>query len=119
MAVARALSSAATSPDTFMQGSNSLYVEEMYHAWRKDPSSVHKSWDVYFQAMDRGLLPEHSFVPPPRVLEVPTAVPAAAGQVALPAAADAMASDSLGIAYLIRAYQVRGHEKANLDPLGI
>lgn len=28
-------------------------------------------------------------------------------------------SDSLGISYLIRAYQVRGHEAANLDPLGL
>jgi 2-oxoglutarate dehydrogenase E1 component len=30
-----------------------------------------------------------------------------------------IASDSLAISYLIRAYQVRGHEIANLDPLGI
>ena len=28
-------------------------------------------------------------------------------------------SDSLGLSYLISAYQVRGHEMANLDPLGI
>jgi len=28
-------------------------------------------------------------------------------------------SDSLGLSYLIRAYQVRGHEAANLDPLGL
>jgi 2-oxoglutarate dehydrogenase E1 component len=28
-----------------------------------------------------------------------------------------MTSDSLAISYLIRAYQVRGHEIANLDPL--
>lgn len=30
-----------------------------------------------------------------------------------------MISDSLGLSYLINAYQVRGHELANLDPLGI
>lgn len=28
-------------------------------------------------------------------------------------------SDSLGLSYLISAYQTRGHELANLDPLGI
>lgn len=28
-------------------------------------------------------------------------------------------SDSLGLSYLINAYQVRGHEIANLDPLGL
>ena len=27
-------------------------------------------------------------------------------------------SDSLGLAYLIKAYQSRGHEAANLDPFG-
>lgn len=30
-----------------------------------------------------------------------------------------MVSDSLGLSYLINAYQVRGHELANLDPLGL
>jgi 2-oxoglutarate dehydrogenase E1 component len=30
-----------------------------------------------------------------------------------------MVSDSLGLSYLIHAYQVRGHEIASLDPLGI
>ncbi len=30
-----------------------------------------------------------------------------------------IASDSLGLSYLIRAYQARGHEIANLDPLGM
>jgi 2-oxoglutarate dehydrogenase E1 component len=30
-----------------------------------------------------------------------------------------VASDSLGVSYLIRAYQERGHEQANLDPLGL
>jgi 2-oxoglutarate dehydrogenase E1 component len=28
-------------------------------------------------------------------------------------------NDALGLSYLIRAYQSRGHEAANLDPLGL
>ena len=25
------------------------YLEEMYEAWARDPSSVHASWDAYFR----------------------------------------------------------------------
>lgn len=32
----------------------SMYVEEMYAAWKADPKSVHKSWDVYFRHTDSG-----------------------------------------------------------------
>ena len=28
--------------EPFLSGSSSIYVEEMYSAWQKDPSSVHK-----------------------------------------------------------------------------
>jgi 2-oxoglutarate dehydrogenase complex dehydrogenase (E1) component-like enzyme len=38
---------------------------------------------------------------------------------AAPVVHSAARSDSLGISYLIRAYQVRGHEMASLDPLGL
>lgn len=33
---------------------HSVYVEEMYEAWKVDPTSVHKSWDVYFRHSDAG-----------------------------------------------------------------
>ncbi|KAE8893378.1 hypothetical protein PF003_g22715 [Phytophthora fragariae] len=35
------------------------------------------------------------------------------------AASSTAQNDALGLSYLIRAYQVRGHEAANLDPLGL
>jgi 2-oxoglutarate dehydrogenase complex dehydrogenase (E1) component-like enzyme len=56
--------------------------------------SVHKSWDVYFRQVESGSVPGEAFIPPPT-------------------------NDALGLSYLIRAYQVRGHEAANLDPLGL
>jgi len=40
--------------ESFMSGSNSVYVEEMYRAWLKNKESVHKSWDVYFTAIESG-----------------------------------------------------------------
>lgn len=51
--------------------------------------------------------------------------PTVVGTTGTPSSADAMASspagksDSLGLAYLIKGYQTRGHEAANLDPLGL
>ncbi|KAG5189741.1 2-oxoglutarate dehydrogenase E1 component [Tribonema minus] len=97
------------------QGPNSIYVESMYSAWKSDPSSVHKSWDAYFKSIDKGqVASQGAFVAPPRVLEVPTAHTAAA-----PSGTPQTVSDSLGLSYLIRAYQVRGHEAAKLDPLGL
>ena len=32
------------STESFLSGSSSTYVEEMYLAWQQDPNSVHKVW---------------------------------------------------------------------------
>ncbi|KAK9471106.1 uncharacterized protein V1510DRAFT_421291 [Dipodascopsis tothii] len=32
--------------DAFLQGNAANYIDEMYDAWRKDPTSVHISWQV-------------------------------------------------------------------------
>ena len=96
-----------------------MYVEQMYDAWRTDPKSVHASWAAYFSNLEAGVDPAHSFVAPPAVAgSVGSKVPGAASAASAAGGAP-MVSDSLGLAYLIKAYQVRGHEQANLDPLGI
>ena len=69
--------------------------------------SVHSSWASFFQNQDSGLSPQESFS---TVNSVRDFAPATSGR-------DKAFSDSLAIAYLIRAYQFRGHEVANLDPL--
>lgn len=35
-------SSTTAGAEPFLSGSSGVYVEQMYEAWRKDPSSVHK-----------------------------------------------------------------------------
>lgn len=110
------VTSFSTKIDSFLSGSNSVYVEQMYDAWRTDPKSVHTSWSAYFQNLDAGVDIESSFTALPSVAgSVGTAASAAAN----PNAGMPMASDSLGVSYLIRAYQINGHQMANLDPLGI
>jgi 2-oxoglutarate dehydrogenase E1 component len=97
----------STKAESFLAGSNSVYVDQMYSAWKQDPKSVHASWAAFFTNQDAGL-PSQQSVTIPEEAQMPTSTGGAT-----------FSSDSLGASYLIRAYQVRGHEIANLDPLGI
>ncbi|KAL3208440.1 hypothetical protein MRX96_039133 [Rhipicephalus microplus] len=91
--------------EPFLNGSSSVYVEEMYRAWTKDPNSVHKSWDVFFRAVSSGLGPGEAYSSPPYSV--------------YSHAAPRDIDDHLSVQAIIRSYQVRGHLAASLDPLGI
>ncbi|KAJ7855883.1 2-oxoglutarate dehydrogenase complex E1 component mitochondrial precursor [Mycena olivaceomarginata] len=100
--------------DPFANGTNAYYAEEMYRHWRQDPKSVHVSWDVYFSGLDKGIPSSQAFQPPPRHFPVP-----ADGAPALHAGGGGELDDHLKAQLLVRAYQVRGHHVADLDPLGL
>lgn len=131
MPVRKYVTRAAAEP--FLNGSSSVYVEEMYKAWTKDPSSVHKSWDVFFRGASSGLQPGEAYRSPPSLYMAPGAAPAAArvtsaaltAPAAVPAALPSAQAaprdidDHLSVQAIIRSYQVRGHLAAKLDPLGI
>ncbi|KAK9379587.1 thiamine diphosphate-binding protein [Kockiozyma suomiensis] len=91
----------------------------MYYAWKQDPTSVHVSWQVYFKNMEAdGVEPSKAFIPPPTIVPPPgTGVPYVVAGAGLGASPDVL--NHLKIQLLVRAYQVRGHLKAKLDPLGI
>ena len=82
------------------------------------PCSVHKSWDVYFRQVESGAVPGEAFIPPPTIQSGVKPVQSV-GVATAGAASSVDHNDALGLSYLIRAYQVRGHEMANLDPLGL
>ena len=75
----------------------------MYHAWSVDPSSVHKSWDVYFSQVEKGAPPGAAFMPPPTIQKgiIPTT--------AVTSSSSSGINDALALSNLIRAYQVIGH----------
>jgi len=117
-----------------VSGANALYLEGLYAQWKANPSQLDAQWDDYFRSMEAGkTLP---------ALPSGTAMRAAASDaklaVAIPdqpmrgkvpevgdsrrvSAMDGTPakSNSFGVNHLIRSYQVRGHEMANLDPLGL
>lgn len=107
----------STKTDSFLSGSSSLYVEQMYDLWKQDPKSVHSSWQSYFNNLDSGVDPSQAFIAPPSIAGSIGSKTSAATAMKQPS--DELVSDSLALSYLIHAYQVRGHEMANLDPLGI
>ncbi|OZJ01529.1 hypothetical protein BZG36_05487, partial [Bifiguratus adelaidae] len=103
--------------DAFLQGNAANYVEEMYEAWLKDPQSVHLSWQVYFKNVAAGASPSQAYTPPP------TIVPSASARLSsMPISTDGAHSeviDHMKVQLLVRAYQVRGHHIAKLDPLEV
>lgn len=104
--------------DSFLQGSNSNYVDEMYEAWRQDPASVHASWNAYFKNIENdNIPPSKAFQAPPTI--VPTVSGGAAGFYPGQSPISEDVVTHLKVQLLVRAYQVRGHQKAKIDPLGI
>ena len=104
-----------TISESFISGSNINYVEEMYRSWRNDKSSVHKSWDVYFTNVDSGVPAGESVTLPPSIGSVGSKH--AGSSFSVESLDSTELSNILKLQLLIRAYQVRGHLLADLDPL--
>ena len=94
----------------------------MYRAYLHDPKSVHASWQAYFKNVNSGLEPGKAYaVPPTLIANNVINPPSDAAQnimVNMPGSNPEIV-DHLKIQLLVRAYQVRGHLLAQLDPLGI
>ena len=126
----------------FLYGGNSVFVENLYAMWAKDPASVEPSWRAFFTALreQADVVTKAAQRPSWTPVQVPgprpdwlsaidgmwPAVEAKLGAKiaerapgASEAAVRAATLDSLRAIMMIRAYRMRGHFAANLDPLGI
>ena len=107
-------------------GANGAYLADLYARWAADPGAVDPSFGELFGAMDdeaRFVLEDASGASwAPRRFEVGEAEVKSAkvekGAVSTEQVRGA-ALDSLRALMLIRAYRVRGHLEAKLDPLGL
>jgi len=128
---ARDKSSAPPPPSTlaaepFLNGNSANYIDEMYSSWLQDPRSVHASWDAFFRSTEQGAGPGDAYSAPPSLAPPhPGHAPLSSITGALtPAPASSQVTDKtiddhLAVQGIIRAYQIRGHSIANIDPLGI
>ena len=102
--------------DQFMHTNNAYYVEEMQRLWKEDPSQVHPSWSTYFNGLSKGLRSQDAFQMPPTLMPLPIDAPPIDPSSVM---SGENVDDHLKLQLLVRAYQVRGHRIAVLDPLGI
>ncbi|XP_048098662.1 2-oxoglutarate dehydrogenase, mitochondrial isoform X2 [Alosa alosa] len=110
---------APVAAEPFLNGTSSNYVEEMYYAWLENPKSVHKSWDIFFRNANAGAPPGTAYQSPPPLGTSLASLTQAQSLVGAQPNVDKMVEDHLAVQSLIRAYQIRGHHVAQLDPLGI
>jgi len=127
---------------SFLYGVNAGFVEDLYGKWAADPASVDPSWRSFFASLADGVervrragdqpswAPRATAAARPEWLSAidglwPTtakkveAPPPAAAPPTAPDDVRARTLDSLRAIMMIRAFRMRGHLKANLDPLGL
>jgi len=127
---------------SFLYGGNAAFVEDLYARYAEDPDSVDPSWRAYFQSLHDGadLIAKEAKgpswsrpLPPPARPDWLSALdglwPAMEAKLgkaiaektpmASPDEVHAQTVDSIRAIMMIRAFRIRGHLQANLDPLGI
>lgn len=121
---------------SFLNGSNAVFLEQLYASYIEDPQSVDTSWRNFFdslgdeaqyvlkQAVGASWSPKPSLMETPVIQEVQkqgqvvrtltVSAPMAPSQ-----DISAQLQDTARIAKLIRTYRARGHLAAKIDPLGL
>jgi 2-oxoglutarate dehydrogenase E1 component len=110
----------------FLYGGNGAFIEDLYARYLRDPGAIDPSWRVYFDelgAETRALFERsrsalkrdagNGLRPPPGALERGEIVDLGSERTRR------LIIDHLRVVMLIRAYRVRGHLLADLDPLGL
>src|SRR5437016_9290868 len=138
---------AAFALSSFLQGTNATYIDDLYARYEQDPASVDPEWQEFFRSLkdQPGDILRSAAGPPWRRDSWPlaprdeltsaldgnwaqveksigaklAAKPPAKGAELTPADVHQATRDSVRALMLIRAYRMRGHFHAKLDPLGI
>jgi len=123
---------------SFLYGGNAGFVEDLYARWAENPASVDPSWRAFFASLTDGVAEVQGPSWAPRAIDVSrpewlaaidglwpavgAKLEATIGEAQPTAGKDevrARTLDSLRAIMMIRAYRMRGHLKADLDPLGL
>jgi 2-oxoglutarate dehydrogenase E1 component len=109
----------------FLYGGNSAFIEDLYARYLEDPSVIDPSWRAYFDELGpetRALFElSRAALRARREEDVREVLPATGAEIVDLGGERArrLIIDHLRVVMLIRAYRVRGHLLANLDPLGL
>ena len=99
-----------------LAGGNVAYIEQMFEAYLDDPTAVSDEWRKVFDA-----LPSDGQVTDTKMSDVREQFREAAKNKLKQSGGGSSASDQkqVKVLQLINAYRFRGHQHANLDPLGL
>ena len=134
---------------SFMQGHNAEYLEQLYARFANDPNAVDAAWQEFFRAMgddeisvkrdaegpswarpdwppmpgdDLTTALTGEYAPEPEAKKAGEKIKAKAAETGTQVSDEAIKRavlDSVRALMLIRAYRIRGHLAADLDPLGL
>ena len=100
---------------SFLFGSNSVFIEELYQKYLKDPTSVDPSWTKFF-ANQSDITPLKTSA---QIITHITQDKAVISSNKIEPTSSSLAENSLRAKFMIKAYRERGHYLANLDPLAL
>src|SRR5690606_38246952 len=101
---------------TPLQGANASFIEALYESYLESPGSVPEAWRRLFESIG----PEQDDVAHGPIREALGRRLTAPSTVARVSAPDAPASEKqAAVSRLIQVYSLRGHQIADLDPLGL
>ena len=96
-----------------LSGGNAAYIEGYYEDWLEDPSSVPAHWAELFATLQSGADSESGHLDVQEKFRLLGSLPPAGTS----STEDSQHKEA-AVVKLITAYRIRGHEVANLDPLG-
>lgn len=106
-----------------LSGSNADYIEELYDQYLLDPDSIPDEWRQYFDALPARAEAEQAEVSHNAIErhfkelgKVSRFAPVLSNDAVVNSEHE---SKQVGVLLLISSYRVRGHQKAELDPLGL
>ena len=106
-----------------MAGANAAYVEELYEAYLEDPQSVPSTWQQVFETLPKvdgvEIDSNHTQIRDQFRKLAALGPMARVGTSAAPAVGAAGDEKQVKVLQLINAFRFRGHQHANLDPLGL
>jgi 2-oxoglutarate dehydrogenase E1 component len=103
-------------------GGSSAYLDEQYEAYLRDPSSVDERWRTYFDALPVVDGVSRQDIPHSEIREQFRALVKNKNFMPQDGATGSHGAQDLKqmyVSHLVAAYRRRGHQQANLDPLGL
>jgi 2-oxoglutarate dehydrogenase E1 component len=106
-----------------ISGGNATYVEDLYEVYLMDPNAVPEEWRGYFDSLPRVGSNTLQDIPHSTVKERFAQISKMRVRTEATVQQDSHATEyerkQVRVVQLISAYRQRGHQKANLDPLGL